>query len=257
MDPNPDERKIRRGKNGREELKYLAVAFAALTVGIFIGRNSNPSQITLQMANTAGYYAQTIQTVQTQADMNRSMPEIIAQSSMETQNLNAVLVTTSLAQESMISETEAVAQTDTDTAAGTVIDTAQQTEITTAASENGSTTPAEAVAATEETTVPPETTAPATTTAATTTTAVPTTVPTTAATAKPTTVATKQGKVNINTANAAQLDTLPGIGEAKAQNIIDYRKANGPFRSIEDLINVSGIGEKTMDKLRPLITIGE
>lgn len=69
--------------------------------------------------------------------------------------------------------------------------------------------------------------------------------------------ASASGKVNINTATAAELDTLPGIGPVKAQSIIAYREANGRFSSIEDLILVDGIGEKTMAELRPLITTGE
>lgn len=63
-------------------------------------------------------------------------------------------------------------------------------------------------------------------------------------------------KVNINTAGAAELDTLPGIGPAIAQRIIDYREQNGLFSSPEDLQNVSGIGPKTYEKMAENITIG-
>jgi competence protein ComEA len=62
-------------------------------------------------------------------------------------------------------------------------------------------------------------------------------------------------KVNINTATAKELNTLPGIGPVKAQSIIDYRTTNGPFRSIEDLKNVSGIGDATFEKLKEKITV--
>jgi len=66
---------------------------------------------------------------------------------------------------------------------------------------------------------------------------------------------TANGLVNINTAGQNELDTLPGIGPAYAQRIIQYREANGPFNSIEDLKNVSGIGDKTFEKLKDRITV--
>lgn len=61
--------------------------------------------------------------------------------------------------------------------------------------------------------------------------------------------------VNINTADATALQTLSGIGEKRATDIIAYREANGPFSRIEDLEQVSGIGEKTLEKLKPFITV--
>ncbi|MDR1422168.1 MAG: ComEA family DNA-binding protein [Coriobacteriales bacterium] len=61
--------------------------------------------------------------------------------------------------------------------------------------------------------------------------------------------------VNINTADAATLDTLPGIGPATAQRIISYREAHGAFSSIEELKQVSGIGEKKYEALRDLICV--
>ena len=65
------------------------------------------------------------------------------------------------------------------------------------------------------------------------------------------------GKVNINTAGKDELDSLPGIGEKKAELIIEYRTKNGKFKSLKDIVNVKGIGEKTFEKLEPLITIDE
>jgi competence protein ComEA len=63
------------------------------------------------------------------------------------------------------------------------------------------------------------------------------------------------GKVNINTATAAELETLPRIGPAMAQRIIEYRTANGPFPSIEAIQNVKGIGPATFEQLKDLITV--
>ncbi|MPN48493.1 ComE operon protein 1 [bioreactor metagenome] len=63
------------------------------------------------------------------------------------------------------------------------------------------------------------------------------------------------GKININTAEASELDSLPGIGEAYAKRIIEYRKANGPFKSIEDIKNVTGIGEKRYEAIKDLIMV--
>lgn len=62
------------------------------------------------------------------------------------------------------------------------------------------------------------------------------------------------GKVNLNSASVAELDMLPRIGPTMAQRIIDYREANGRFASVDDLRNVTGIGEKTFDGLKELVT---
>ena len=62
--------------------------------------------------------------------------------------------------------------------------------------------------------------------------------------------------VNINTASAAELDALPGIGAKTAALIVEYRQKNGPFKKIEELMNVRGVGEKNFLKLKPQITVG-
>jgi competence protein ComEA len=63
------------------------------------------------------------------------------------------------------------------------------------------------------------------------------------------------GPLDLNTATVADLDTLPRIGPALAQRIIDYREANGRFRSVDDLRSVTGIGEKTFDGLKDLVRV--
>ena len=62
--------------------------------------------------------------------------------------------------------------------------------------------------------------------------------------------------VNVNSATVAQFEALPGIGPSMAQRIVTYRDKNGPFKKLEDLMNIQGIGEKSFLKLRPFLTIG-
>ncbi len=63
------------------------------------------------------------------------------------------------------------------------------------------------------------------------------------------------GKVNLNTADAALLDTLPGVGPATAAKILAWREQNGRFESIEDLLDVGGIGQAKFESLRDLVTV--
>ena len=63
-------------------------------------------------------------------------------------------------------------------------------------------------------------------------------------------------RLNINTATAAQLEALPGIGPTLAQRIVAYRDTHGPFATVDDLLAVSGIGPALLEKLRPWITTG-
>jgi competence protein ComEA len=77
------------------------------------------------------------------------------------------------------------------------------------------------------------------------------TTPKAAATA----TATATVPVNLNTATAEQLATIPGVGPRMAERIVDYRQKNGGFKKVEDLMNVSGVGEKSFLKMKPLITV--
>ena len=62
--------------------------------------------------------------------------------------------------------------------------------------------------------------------------------------------------VNINTASASELAAINGLGEVKAKAIVAYREQNGPFKSVDDLKEVKGIGEHMLAKLRPQVTLG-
>ena len=70
-----------------------------------------------------------------------------------------------------------------------------------------------------------------------------------------TVTATATAPVNLNTATVEQLATIPGVGPKMAERIIDYRQKNGGFKKVEDLMNVSGVGEKSFLKMKPLITV--
>jgi competence protein ComEA len=63
--------------------------------------------------------------------------------------------------------------------------------------------------------------------------------------------------VDINSADAKTLETLTGVGASKAAAIVEYRKTNGPFKSVDDLAKVKGIGEKLVEKNRENLTVGK
>ncbi len=67
--------------------------------------------------------------------------------------------------------------------------------------------------------------------------------------------AESDGRININTATAADFEKLPGIGPVRATAIVDYREKNGPFRRLEDMAAVTGIGPKTLEGLKELVTL--
>ena len=64
------------------------------------------------------------------------------------------------------------------------------------------------------------------------------------------------GKINLNTATADQLTAVPGIGEKLAARIVEHRQKNGSFKSVQELMNVKGVGEKSLGKLEPFLSTG-
>jgi competence protein ComEA len=66
----------------------------------------------------------------------------------------------------------------------------------------------------------------------------------------------KAARLNLNAASAEDLATLPGIGPSYAKRIVEYREKNGPFKRVEDLLNVQGIGEKTLERIRDRVMVG-
>ncbi|HZD17847.1 MAG TPA: ComEA family DNA-binding protein [Actinomycetota bacterium] len=63
------------------------------------------------------------------------------------------------------------------------------------------------------------------------------------------------GLINVNSASASELEALPGIGEVIAQRIVDHRTQNGPFTSVDQLVDVSGIGDAILESIRELVTV--
>jgi comEA protein len=63
--------------------------------------------------------------------------------------------------------------------------------------------------------------------------------------------------ININTANSEELQQVPGIGPATAEKILQMRKSYGPFKSVDDLLAIKGLGRKRLDKMRKYLTVGK
>jgi competence protein ComEA len=81
-------------------------------------------------------------------------------------------------------------------------------------------------------------------------------IPSTRATSEPVSEGDAHtGLININTATIAELDKLPGIGEVLAGRIVDYRQANGPFESVDELVHIDGISANLVESLAPLVTV--
>jgi competence protein ComEA len=75
------------------------------------------------------------------------------------------------------------------------------------------------------------------------------------AAAKP--AASEARPVDLNTADTATLESVPGIGKSLSQRIVAFREKNGPFQTVDDLLKVQGVGEKSIQKLRPYLTVSK
>ncbi|MEE8411780.1 MAG: helix-hairpin-helix domain-containing protein [Acidobacteriota bacterium] len=73
----------------------------------------------------------------------------------------------------------------------------------------------------------------------------------------PLSAAEENNPIDLNRATARELIQLPGVGEVIAKRIVDFREEHGPFKRVEDLMKVKGIGEKSLEKIRPYIRIGK
>ena len=78
-----------------------------------------------------------------------------------------------------------------------------------------------------------------------------------AAPAKPAAGAAEARPVDLNTADTTALESVPGIGKSLSQRIVAFRDKNGPYQSVDDLLKVQGVGEKSIQKLRPYLTVSK
>ena len=78
-----------------------------------------------------------------------------------------------------------------------------------------------------------------------------------AAPAAPKASATEASPVDLNTAASSALESVPGIGKSLSQRILAFRDKNGPFQNVDDLLKVQGVGEKSIQKLRPYLTVSK
>ena len=75
--------------------------------------------------------------------------------------------------------------------------------------------------------------------------------------AAPKPMASEARPVDLNTADSVALESVPGIGKSLSQRIVAFREKNGPFQSVDDLLKVQGVGEKSIQKLRPYLTVAK
>jgi competence protein ComEA len=75
--------------------------------------------------------------------------------------------------------------------------------------------------------------------------------------APPKAAASEARPIDLNSADGAALESIPGIGKSLSQRILAFREKNGPFQSVDDLLKVQGIGEKSIQKLRPYLTVAK
>jgi competence protein ComEA len=81
--------------------------------------------------------------------------------------------------------------------------------------------------------------------------------PVLAAPPKPAAAGSEVRQVDLNTADSTALETVPGIGKSLSERIVAFRDKNGPFQSVDDLLKVQGVGEKSIQKLRPYLTVSK